>query len=512
MREMDRRTIEEVGIAGAILMEVAGRTAAQTIHQINTERHDGRLKTVAIICGGGNNGGDGYVIARHLDSMGYDVDVLLLVPASAIKGDAWTNLEILRRLRPTLIDLMETFSVISADALNETLSYYDIYVDALLGTGLENEIFGHYREVVQYLNEARGLKIAVDIPSGVDANTGRPLGLAFRADHTITFGMAKNGLFLEPGRSLSGEVTVADIGILPETADEVGIQGELLTEEGLRKLGYPRPADAHKSQFGHVGIIAGSEDMAGAAALATGGALVSGAGLTSVATRPSVRPIVLSHHPEAMVQGFLPETGPLDDDARARLLTFVENKSVIAIGPGIGQEEAIAEILELLLTQGRSPVVIDADGLNVLAGRLDLLENALCPVILTPHPGEMARLTNADPETGLKDPVSWASWLSEGTGSFVVLKTATTVIAAPDGRYAINSTGNPGMATGGSGDVLTGLLAGLLGTGMTPWDAAISAVFAHGLAGDLAAASVGQRSLLAGHLLDHLPEALGFLE
>ena len=512
MREMDRRTIEEVGIAGAILMEVAGRAAAHILHERIQEDHGGIPKTVAILCGGGNNGGDGYVMARHLDSLGYDVDVLMLVRPESIKGDAWTNLEILRRLRPGILVLPDLIPDITPDSLQDALPYYDIYVDALLGTGLEDAVRGNYRQVLRYLNDARGVKLAVDIPSGLDANTGRALGIAFRADYTVTFGLAKAGLFLEQGRDYVGEVSVVDIGILPETAGEVGIQGELLTEEVLLELAYPRPSHAHKGTFGHVGLISGSENMPGAATLATGAAVASGVGLTTLATRPSVRTIVSSQFAEAMVHPFLPEEGSLSDSTRDRLEAFLDGKTAVAVGPGLGQEPQVGEILELVLGFGHIPVVIDADGLNVLADNLELLQDTLCPVILTPHPGEMARLTGTSTEEGMKDPVRWALSLARQTGSYVVLKFSTTVLCAPDGRYAINSSGNPGMATGGMGDVLTGLLGGLLASGMTPWDAARLAVFSHGRAGDLAEADIGQRALRAGHLLEQLPHALAFLE
>jgi ADP-dependent NAD(P)H-hydrate dehydratase / NAD(P)H-hydrate epimerase len=512
MRELDRQTIEVVGISGVVLMEVAGRSAAHILHE-HVQRQQGRkAKTVAIFCGGGNNGGDGYVMARHLDSLGYDVDVLLVVDPQSVRGDAWTNLEILRRLRPTLLMLRDVLPDITADALHELLPNYDIYVDALLGTGLETEVRGNYREVLRYMNERPGIKFAVDVPSGLDANTGWPRGIAFEADVTATFGFGKNGLYLDPGRKYAGEVHVVDIGILPETADEMGIVGELLTAAGLREqIATPRPRAAHKGDFGHVGLISGSRYMPGAASLSVGAALGSGVGLTTLYTRPSVRDMVASRYPEAMVWPELPEEGPLGQ-SRRELLNFLDKKTALGIGPGLGREPAIADLLELVLLEANCPIVLDADGLNVLASNLELLDNTLCPIVLTPHPGEMARLTGQRAEEGLRDPVSWAMSLSEQTGCYVVLKLSTTVLCAPDGRYAINTTGNPGMATGGAGDVLTGLLAGLLATGVGLWEACRLAVFGHGRAGDVAAARVGQRGLRAGLLIEAIPNALSFLD
>lgn len=511
MREMDRKTIEEVGISGSILMEVAGRAASHILHEhVQTVQPD--AKTIAIFCGGGNNGGDGYVMARHLDTLGYDVDVLMLVPPGAIEGDAWTNLEILRRLRPTIVVLPDVVDDINPDSLQDALPYYDVYVDALLGTGLEERVRGNYRQVIHYLNEANGIKFAVDIPSGLDADTGKPLGIAFEADLTATFGLAKNGLFLEQGRDIAGDVSVVDIGLLPETQDEVGIQGDLLTEETLLEFAFPRDNRGHKGTFGHVGIVAGSDAMSGAAALSSAAAFAAGVGLTTVLTRPSVRPVVLNHCPEAMVKAVLPDVGELGEDVALDVADFLEGKTALALGPGLGQEPSVADVLGMVLRQGHRPVVIDADALNVLAENLELLEDTLCPVVLTPHPGEMARLTGVPVEQGMADPLNWASSLAQQTRSYVILKFSTTVLCAPDGRYAINSSGNPGMASGGTGDVLTGLLAGLLATGMTPWDASRFAIYAHGRAGDLAEAVVGQRSMRATHLLEYLPNALSFLD
>jgi NAD(P)H-hydrate epimerase len=279
-----------------------------------------------------------------------------------------------------------------------------------------------------------------------------------------------------------------------------------------RELTYPRPRHAHKGTFGHVGIIAGSRNMSGAAALSAGAALSSGVGLTTVATREAVRPTVLANFPEAMVIPCLPESGPLDDASGEALGAYIEGKSAFAVGPGLGQDEGTAEILDAVLAQAHSPVVLDADALNVLANDLGILDNTYCPVILTPHPGEMSRLTNTPVDVGMRAPIEWAFRLAEYTGSYVILKFSTTVICAPDGRYAINTSGNAGMATGGTGDVLTGLLAGLLGSGMTTWDACRLAVFAHGRAGDLAREKVGQRALRAGHLIEFLPGAMAFLE
>jgi hydroxyethylthiazole kinase-like uncharacterized protein yjeF len=507
MREMDRRTIEEVGIAGVILMEVAGREAARILDRYLREELGGSARTVAIFCGGGNNGGDGYVMARHLDSMGYDVDVLLMTRPETVTGDAWTNLEILRRLRPDVLILQDVVPELDVDSLHELLPDYDVYVDALLGTGLEDAVRGNYAQVIRYLNEARGVKFAVDIPSGLDADTGRPLGGAFQADLTCTFGMAKNGLFLEQGRGYTGRVEVVDIGILPEIADEVGIQGELLTREGLRGLAMPRPRHAHKGNFGHVALIAGSHAMPGAASLATAAALASGAGLVTLFTRESVRPIVGARHPEAMIRALLPEDGDLDETVLSELGELLERKTAIAIGPGLGRPDMIRDVIGMALG-GHAPVVIDADGLNVLCDDVDMLLDTFCPVILTPHVGEMARLTGVDAEEGMRDPLGWALALAQQTRAHVILKFSTTILCAPDGRYAINSSGNPGMATGGTGDVLTGLIAGLIASGMAIWDAARLAVFAHGRAGDLAAAEVGERSLSATHVLRHLPHAL----
>ncbi|MBN1944159.1 MAG: NAD(P)H-hydrate dehydratase [Bradymonadales bacterium] len=512
MIEMYRLTTDVVGITGLLLMEAAGRSAAEHLHRIVVGQHEGRLKTVGIFCGGGSKGGSGYVMARYLDSLGYDVDCLLMRHPEEIKGYAWTNLEILRRLRPGLLALSVYAPSMTVEELNQRLPSYDIYVDAMLGLGLEGKVPNDYRSVVQFLNEVRGLKIALEIPSGLDANTGRPRPIAFEADYTCSFGMGKNGLYLDPGRNYAGEVLVTDIGMLPETADEVGIQGELLTEDSLRYLAVPRPSYTPSGTFGHLGLIAGSCATAGAAALAAGAALTSGVETASVITRESVRNTILQHHPEAIVHPLLPESGGIDGPTEAILTRLIEEKSALAIGCGLGTEPAVDQLLQLILTQARVPVVIDADALPFLANDLDILGDTLCPVVLTPSPSQMARLTGKSVDAGMADPIEWAFELAQQTGSYLILRFSTVVICAPDGRYAINTTGNPGMASAGMSDVLTGLLAGLLSTGMTPWDACQLAVFAHGRAGDLAQKQVGKRALRAGQVVENIPNALSFLE
>jgi NAD(P)H-hydrate epimerase len=415
-------------------------------------------------------------------------------------------------LSPNIIILQDYLEDISVESLQDFLPPYEIYVDALLGIGLSGNVSGHYLHTIKYLNEALGFKFAVDIPSGLNANTGKTLGVSFKADLTCTLGMAKNGLFLQHGRQIAGKTLVADIGILPETENNVGIQGELLTKKSMQTVCYPRARHSHKGMLGHLGIIAGSNNMPGAAILSTGGAVTSGTGLITVLTAPEVRHPLISRFPEAMLLPVLPDYGPLNENHLIDLERFLEEKSALVFGPGLGLEPMVSTLLASVLQTAHIPVVIDADGLTALADDMSPLYETLCPVVLTPHPGEMARLTDTELEQGMEDPVQWALSLAQQYRCYVVLKCATTILASPDGRYAVNSSGNPGMATGGSGDVLSGLLGGLMASGVPPWDAARLAIYLHGIAGDLAAEKSGLRALRALDIMEQLSHALADFE
>ena len=383
-------------------------------------------------------------------------------------------------------------------------------VDGLLGTGLASEVAGAYRSAIEAMNGCGRPIVAIDLPSGIHADTGAVMGAAVRATATVTFGHPKLGLFVGSGIDHAGRVRVGDIGIPPAYSDQVSSALSLLVDADMARLLPDRQASAHKGTFGHAAIVAGSVGKTGAAALAAKAALRVGTGLVSVATPAGVNATLEAKLLEAMTAP-MPETkahtlarGGLD-----RVLTFLSSRTAAAIGPGLSTHPETVDLVQALIPRLEKPTVLDADALNALAGKTRLLSDGKAPLVLTPHPGEMARLVeDATPESINRDRIGTASRLAMTRGVVVVLKGARTVIAKPDGEAAICPTGNAGMATAGTGDVLTGMVAGLLAQRLSPWDAARVGVYLHGLAGDLAAADIGQAGMIAGDVLERIPRAI----
>jgi NAD(P)H-hydrate epimerase len=503
MQLLDRRTIIEAHIPSAVLMERAGEGIAQHL-----EAHCGpaRGKTVTIVCGKGNNGGDGLVVARLLHRRHARVHVVLLTTVTDLSRD--TAAMYRRFIRVAGQTAIVRFR--SADQVRALLTSSDILIDALLGTGLASAVTGTYREAIDLINSAGKPVIAIDIPSGLHADTGAILGRAIRATLTVTCGLPKLGLYVGAGIDQAGAIRVADIGIPPTYVDAIESRTLLLTQDDAFRSLPERMASAHKGTFGHAGIIAGSVGKTGAAALAAQAALRVGAGLVTVATPSSVNDILEAMVLEAMTMP-LPETKvrTLARSGLDRILAFIQARKAIAIGPGLSTHHETVELVQSLMKHLDRPCVLDADALNALTGRALLLTECKTPPILTPHPGEMARLgTDATTQSVNADRIGMARRFAQERGVFVVLKGARTVISRPDGLVAICPTGNPGMATAGTGDVLTGMIVGLLAQGVSAWDAACAATYFHGLAGDLAAQQLGQPGMLAGDLIAQIPYAL----
>ena len=503
MRELDRRTIHEAGVPGKTLMERAGSGVVSAM-----EETFGALKgkTVTIFCGKGNNGGDGFVVARLLRQKRRAVRVCLLAHARDLKGDA--KLMYQRFVKGA--GRSSVLSTPSPDSMHQLVRDSHVLVDALLGTGTSSPISGLYHEAIQAMNASEAPTVAVDLPSGIDADTGATLGMAVHASMTVTLGNPKLGLFLGEGIDHVGRLHCVDIGIPIQYVEDLHLPIELLSPAALRPWLPKRPASAHKGIFGHAGIIAGSSGKSGAAALAGKAALRAGAGLVTVATPASVQASVASGIPEVMTLP-LPETAEhtLSRQALPRLQPFVQSRNAIGIGPGLSTHAETVEVIRTLIAECDRPLVIDADALNALVGHTSLLRSRPLSPILTPHPGEMARLLGeSTTATVNRNRVAIAQDFARAHSSIVVLKGARTIIAHPHGPTAIAPTGNPGMATAGTGDVLTGILAGLLAQGVSPWEAAQSGVYLHGLAGDLAARTYGHASLMAGDLLAYLPKAI----
>jgi len=503
MQELDRQTIQDAKIPGTTLMERAGTGVVTHLLQ-----HFGPVKgkKVVVFCGKGNNGGDGLVVARLLQDKGAHLTVILMAPHKELSKDAQTMYRRLnKKIKPSHILVLpsqETMESLTQDA--------HILIDGLLGTGLSSSLRGPYSTAITAMNASNAYTVAVDIPSGLDSETGAILGTAIQADLTVTFGYPKIGLYVGNAIDQVGHIEVVDIGIPIEYVKELKPQNHLLTPELVRPLIPRRPQSAHKGTFGHAGIVAGSPGKTGAPALAALGALRAGTGLVTVATPQTVAPIVESKLLEIMALA-LPETPEhlLGLEAHTVLLRFCEDKSAVGFGPGLGVSASITELLSQLLPQLDIPCVFDADALNNLASHLDIFSRMKQLPILTPHPGEMARLLGTTSSKLInEDRIGIARKFATKHHVILVLKGANTVIADPHGQVAICPTGNPGMASAGMGDVLTGVITGFLAQGLTAWNAARAGVYVHGLAGDLAALTMGEPGLIASDVISAIPHAL----
>ncbi|MGI8671598.1 MAG: NAD(P)H-hydrate dehydratase [Luteitalea sp.] len=504
MREADRVTIVELGIPSLVLMENAGR---QVVAAIEASFQGLAGRRVAVLAGQGNNGGDGFVIARTLLERVVEVPVFVIGRLADVRGDARHNLEVLGRLGVSVVEIGDE----QAWELHfSEISTCDVIVDAMFGTGLREPLQGMYPTIVGDLNGSGIPVVSVDVPSGLLADTHAVNGEAVRAVLTVTLAAPKICHILPPAQRLCGELVVADIGIPDVVLERIdGAYTEVITRNLVQSLLEPRDPDAHKGEFGRVLIVAGSLGKSGAAHLAAMAALRSGAGLVTVATPRSVQPILAAMAPEYMTVG-LPEDedGQVTEEAVERVLAV--QADIMAIGPGLGTGPRVQAFVHALFERAGVPVVLDADALNAFAGHdVHLLAGRDgLDVIITPHPGEMARLMGISTEDVQQDRVTAARTFAEQHQVHVVLKGHRTLVAAPEGRIAINLTGNPGMATGGTGDVLTGVIAGWFGQLLDAEGATRLGVYLHGHAGDLAMADLGEVALTASDLLTYLVDAV----
>jgi ADP-dependent NAD(P)H-hydrate dehydratase / NAD(P)H-hydrate epimerase len=503
MQILDRRTIQEAKVPGTTLMERAG-TGAMT--QLIEAFGSPKGKKVVILCGKGNNGGDGLVVARLLVKKGAKLTVIVMAPLQELSPDAKMMYRRLSKIiRPSLITVNP-----SEDSLPFLTKDADILVDALLGTGLSSVVRPPYTFAIEAMNASQAFTLAIDIPSGLDSSTGAILGAAVQADLTVTFGLPKLGLYVGPAIDKVGIIRIIDIGIPQDFVSNLNPQIHLLSQEMVHPLIPLRPPSSHKGTFGHVGIIGGSQGKTGAPAMAGLAALRIGSGLVTVATPQSVSSILESKLLEVMTEP-MPESAQhlLGMESYSDLRAFAANKSALAFGPGMGISPDTTEALCQLLPQLDAPCVLDADALNGLAQHIQIFSAMKRPPILTPHPGEMARLLPGSSSKQVnEDRIGVSRQFAMQHQVVLVLKGARTIIAEPRGQVAICPTGNPGMASAGMGDVLTGIITGLLAQGLSSWDAARAGVFLHGLAGDLAAATIGEPGLIAGDVLTAIPHAL----
>jgi NAD(P)H-hydrate epimerase len=502
MRRLDRRAIAELGIPGATLMENAGRGAADAIAAalpaLGAPRRGAR---VVIVCGKGGNGGDGFVVARSLKRQGAAPSVVLACAPGEVGGDARLKLEALRSsgIRPRRFEDDRALAALLAGA--------HVVVDALLGTGSRGAPGGEVARAIELINASRRPVVALDIPSGLPADGGAPAGAAIRAVMTLTFAGLKRGLLAAPGDELAGRVSVIPIGV-PEAEVSRGVTTFLLEARDVAPRFPPRARAAHKGTYGHLLLVAGSLGKTGAAALGAAAAMRSGSGLVTVATPASQQPIVAAHVLEAMTEA-LPETPArtLALKAREVVAELAASRDAVAIGPGLGLEDETRQVVRSLIEKLDKPMAVDADALTALTGHLELLGAAPRTRCLTPHPGEMARMLGVGVSEVQRDRIETARAFATRYRTHLVLKGARSVIAAPDGRVFLNPTGNPGMASGGTGDVLTGMLGAFLARGLDAEAALQSSVYLHGSAGDIAAERVGEESLIARDVIAAIPEA-----
>lgn len=503
MKMLDRKTIDDIGIPGAVLMENAGRGTVEHIRRRYPHVGTGRI---VVLCGRGNNGGDGFVIARYFFNAGARVAVLLFAPGEQVSGDARVNMDAFLNMGGRVQEIADEAGW---QEMAAEIAHAGLIVDALLGTGLSSEVKGLYRKVIEDVNAAAAPVVSVDIPSGLDATSGRILGTSVRADLTCTYGLPKIGLLVYPGAARVGTLEVVDIGIPHGLIEASGIHASLLEEIQFAGALPQRDPDSHKGTYGHVCVLAGSPGKTGAAALTAESAMRTGAGLVTLGVPESLNPVLEAKVTEVMTAP-LPDAGSgmLTPDCLPEVEGLLSGKSVIALGPGIGTGGEICRFVGQVLERAAVPVVLDADGLNALADDVSALARCKVPVVITPHPGEMARLVAMDTAVVQQDRIGTASGFAEKYGVIVVLKGARTIVAEPGGTVCINPTGNPGMASGGMGDVLTGIIAGLIAQGLDPLPAAQLAVYVHGCIADDVAAQQGQVGMRATDLMAGIPRTL----
>ncbi|MBI2880577.1 MAG: NAD(P)H-hydrate dehydratase [Candidatus Tectomicrobia bacterium] len=501
MAEIDRRAIEEFGVPGVCLMENAGVCVVRAMG----ERY-GRMggRRVGVLAGKGNNGGDAFVVARHLHNQGARVEIYCLFDPEGTEGDARVHLHAARKVG---IPLRAVTGEAALREVEDDWKGVELWVDGVFGTGLASTPRGHVAAALSRLSASGAPVTAIDIPSGLCAETGRPLGVAVRADLTVTFALPKRGHVLYPGPEWTGKLVVADIGVPRAAVEAQGVRTFLLESGDVSPLFPPVPADAYKGTFGHVLVVAGSTGKMGAAFLAAGGALRSGAGLVTLA-HPEGAAALAAAPPEMMTLP-LPSTpsGSFSEDALGRGLEAAARVDAVVLGPGVSTNEEAAAFVRQWVLRCPKPLVVDADGLNALAEGFEGWSRASAPLCLTPHPGEMARLLGGAARETQADRIETARAFARGRGVHLALKGAGTVLAFPEGDVWVNTTGNPGLATGGTGDILAGVVGSLLAQGLCARDALAAGVYLHGLAGDLTAEEVGGRGMSASDVMARLPAA-----
>ncbi|UNQ73824.1 NAD(P)H-hydrate dehydratase [Infirmifilum sp. NZ] len=501
IRRIDEQASDRYGISHEILMENAGAAVARLVLQV----FGTRSISAAVVAGVGNNGGDGLVAARHLASEGADVEAFVVGEESRMSSLTQVNLE---RARRCGVRVQGVLGPEGLEQLREALEYADVAVDALFGVGLNRPVEGVYREAIEAVNSSGALVVSVDIPSGVNGDTGQVMGAAVRADYTVTFGLPKPGLLLYPGAELAGEVYVARISYPRELLEDPSLSIE--TNEPL-PVPQRRP-DTHKGDYGKALFVAGSRRYLGAPLFASMSFLMAGGGYSRLATVSSIVPHLASRASEVVYEG-LPETpsGSLSRGGLDRILELAEWADIVVVGPGLSTDEETAQLVRDLVARVEKPVIVDGDGLTAVSRSLNVVKGRREATVLTPHLGEMSRLTGLSVDDIRRDRIGVLRRACSELGAYIVLKGAHTLIGTPDGRVFVNMTGNPGMAKAGSGDVLVGAIAAMYGLGFSVEDSVRMGVFVHGMAGDLVAVEKGVDGVTASRIMAALPRALKLL-
>ncbi|MBU1194323.1 MAG: NAD(P)H-hydrate dehydratase [Proteobacteria bacterium] len=514
MQHMDKQTIESFGIPGIVLMENAGRGA---VNFLIKKYPDLKNKKTAVIAGRGNNGGDGFVMARYLLEKNVDVTVFLLSRISNVTGDAKANLELFQKLCKQYgrNRIMEIPDVDAFEEHKPWILSHPLFIDAILGTGLNSDVQGFFKDAIDLLNSCACPVFSVDIPSGLNSDTGQPMGTAIKAAATATFAFAKVGHVLYPGNIHTGELEIIDIGIPRLISDTENLSLSVLEKKDIAAKFSPREFNTHKGSFGHLLVIAGSEGKTGAAALCSNAAMRCGTGKVTLGIAKSLNPILETMVIEPMTYP-LPEKnrvsekdkGYLSDSCLDEILALLKDKQAMAIGPGLGTHKSTQSLVKQLIEKSPVPMVIDADAINCIVDDPGILNKKQAPAILTPHPGEMARLCNKTTGQIQANRITIASGFAAEHDVTLVLKGAQTIIALPDGRSFICPTGNPGLASGGTGDVLTGIISGFCAQGFSMEDAGCAGVYIHGMSADILSDKMGRVGFIASDLIQQIPESI----
>lgn len=500
MNRLDSLAINKIGIPGIVLMENA---ALKVVEEIAELLGTLRNKNIIVFAGKGNNGGDAFAAARHLHNNGADLRVYLTAPKQAVTGDAGTNLNILSAMG---IPVIEITGENELEEARSRMKGADVIVDGLLGTGIKGEVRGTIKAVIDIVNESGKAVVSIDMPSGIDGENGKICGCSITARKTVSFGLPKIGQVVHPGCGHTGELVIADIGIPQRLIDELNLKANLIDDTMAAEIIPLRSADSNKGSYGRVLVVSGSVGMTGAGCLTAEAAFRTGAGLVYLGVPASLSSVYDASLLESV-------TIPLEDMGTGRLarestggiLSRLERMTVAVVGPGLSVNDEIADVVSAVVENSRIPLIMDADALNAISRDVSVLKKRNSAIVITPHPGEMARLAGTSTEAVQNDRIGTASDFAAKWGVITVLKGSRTIIACPDGSVYINATGNSGMATGGTGDALAGIVAGLIGQGAAPEEAAIAGVYIHGKAGDKAAGIMGEYGMMAGDVVRQVP-------